>query len=677
MNKFIGCILLGGCLLAVLPLWATETDELGIIKKNYRNILMLSAGKADSLQADFIRIKPETEMSDQMVVELHQRYPFDLDKIKGYLKKQVADGSWSDINYADTKRSGWEPKLHAERILELAKLYYAEGTDYHRSEIVSRVIHSALAYWFSTEPKCRNWWYNQIGLPKTLGAAFVLLEEQLSAEEKQAAIKVMENAKFGMTGQNKVWLAGNVLIRALLQNDGQLAKAARDTIASEICTGRKEGIKDDWSFHQHGPQQQFGNYGLAYISGMSFFSRLFQGTSYQFDRQQLAIFHSLVNEGYRWIIWNRYMDVSSLGRQFFHHAQVHKAYGLAFAAADLGLKGFPKAGNLLVGHKHFDDSDYTVHRSKDWMGTVKMSSNRVIGTELVNEDNLKGYYLGDGATYFYVRGDEYLDVFPFWDWRKIPGVTSYEDVAPIPMAKGMKTNNKTSLVGGLSDGQRGMTVMELNRDGLKAYKSYLFADDFVVCLGTGIQADTTLCVTTSVDQRLKEGELLVRTKSGWREVIGKESFAQKELRFFHDHTGYIIIGKDTLVTEVGKRTGRWCDFMKMYKPSIVEGEVVSLHLRHGVRPKEARYQYLVFPGSSKEKLEKFDVEKEVIVLRNDATAQVVQVPSIGKGYWVAVYQKKEIVVAGKIFTPEQPGVYYVEHTVQGLKKKLEAPFKLK
>ena len=68
MNKFIGCILLGGCLLAVLPLWATETDELGIIKKNYRNILMLSAGKADSLQADFIRIKPETEMSDQMLV---------------------------------------------------------------------------------------------------------------------------------------------------------------------------------------------------------------------------------------------------------------------------------------------------------------------------------------------------------------------------------------------------------------------------------------------------------------------------------------------------------------------------------------------------------------------------------------------------------------------------------
>lgn len=47
------------------------------------------------------------------------------------------------------------------------------------------------------------------------------------------------------------------------------------------------------------------------------------------------------------------------------------------------------------------------------MSSVKMASRRVIGTELVNEDNLKGYYLGDGATYYYVRGDEYLEVFPF------------------------------------------------------------------------------------------------------------------------------------------------------------------------------------------------------------------------------------------------------------------------
>ena len=363
---------------------ATKVETLIQIKENYRQMLIPSSVEKDSLLSDLIKIKPEKEMSDQTVVELHQLYPFNLKKIDGYLSLMKADGSWTDINYADTKHSGWEPKLHAERILELSKLYYSKTTTYYHSEKIKKAIHLALKYWFDAKPRCLNWWYNQIGIPKTLGAAFILLEEQLTEQELRAAIEVMEHAKFGRTGQNKVWLAGNILIRALLQNDADLMKAARDTIASEIVLGRKEGIKDDWSFHQHGAQQQFGNYGLSFVTGMSFFFQLFKNTSYEFTEQQKDILISLIDKGYRWIIWNRYMDVSSLGRQFFHHAQLHKAYSLAFAAEDMGLEGFPTHGNTLIGHKHFDDSDYTVHRSKDWMASVKMASRRVIGTELIN-----------------------------------------------------------------------------------------------------------------------------------------------------------------------------------------------------------------------------------------------------------------------------------------------------
>ena len=81
-----------------------------------------------------------------------------------------------------------------------------------------------------------------------------------------------------------------------------------------------------------------------------------------------------------------------------------------------------RKGSAFIGHKHFWDSDQTVHRFSTWMASVKMASDRVIGTELVNEDNLKGFYMGDGALYTYCRGDEYLNIFPFWDWRKIPAL---------------------------------------------------------------------------------------------------------------------------------------------------------------------------------------------------------------------------------------------------------------
>ena len=66
---------------------------------------------------------------------------------------------------------------------------------------------SGFGYWFQNKPVCKNWWYNEIGIPKVLGPVFLLMKEQLSPQEKQAAVEVMEKARFGMTGQNKVWLA--------------------------------------------------------------------------------------------------------------------------------------------------------------------------------------------------------------------------------------------------------------------------------------------------------------------------------------------------------------------------------------------------------------------------------------------------------------------------------------
>ena len=675
MSNILKLTLICSLIFHVLMGKAAGVGELKQIKENYWQMLIPSSIEQDSLLSDLIKIKPEKEMSDQAVVELHQLYPFDLKKIDGYLSLMSADGSWTDINYADTKRSGWEPKLHAERILELSKLYYSKTTEYYHSEKVKEAIHLALKYWFDTKPRCLNWWYNQIGIPKTLGAAFILLEEQLTDREHRAAVAVMENAKFGMTGQNKVWLAGNVLIRALLQNDADLVKAARDAIASEIVLGRKEGIKDDWSFHQHGPQQQFGNYGLSFVTGMSFFFQLFKDTDYEFTGQQREILVSLIDKGYRWVIWNRYMDVSSLGRQFFHNAQIHKAYSLAFAAEDMGLAGFPAHGNTLIGHKHFDDSDYTVHRSKDWMSSVKMASRRVIGTELVNEDNLKGYYLGDGATYYYVRGDEYLEVFPFWDWRKIPGVTSYEDIAPMPDVNVTRSGNNSDLVGGLSNGKIGMTAMELNRDGLEAHKVWLFADKFVFCLGADIHSDTTLCVTTSIDQRSKSGELYVWNKKKWSAITGAEAFRQKDLRFFHDAVGYIVLDGDTCVAQSEEREGRWSDFMGMYTPATLHGEVAALHLRHGVKPSGASYQYIVLPAATKKEVEEFD-PKMIRVIKNDKVAQVISSPSCREGYWMAVYQSENFDIEGLFFKAVLPGIYYVEKGLGGLEIKLSSPFRI-
>ncbi|MEG1935079.1 MAG: chondroitinase, partial [Rikenellaceae bacterium] len=322
-----------------LSLVSAQTKaEITQIKLNYINSLVGVDREKESFLHLLSSVPIEKEVSDQNVIELQQFYPIEGGEIKALIAQMRGDGSWADINYADTKRSGWEPKIHAERILKLTKYYYTERSAGAKTTSIVAAIGKAMDYWFDHKLVCKNWWYNEIGIPRTLGPAFLLFETEMTSAQNEAAIEVMLCSKFGMTGQNKVWLAGNVLIRALLQNDVKLMREARDTISSEIVLGKAEGIKPDWSFHQHGPQQQFGNYGLSFICNMSFYCELFSGSSLAFDASQKNILVGLLLNGYQWIVWRGYWDVNALNRQLFHSADIHKSLSLMQASYSL-MKG--------------------------------------------------------------------------------------------------------------------------------------------------------------------------------------------------------------------------------------------------------------------------------------------------------------------------------------------------
>lgn len=635
---------------------AQNQEELNKIKRNYIASLTGTDTEHQSYLPLLSTIPREEEVSDQNVVELQQLYPIGKEEIRLLTDGQNADGSWPDINYADTKRSGWEPKQHTERILKLTKYYCSLRPDTGSKEatIINHAIHRAMNYWFTEKPVCKNWWYNQIGIPRTLGPAFLLFEQEMTPAEKQEAIRVMEQSRFGMAGQNKVWLAGNVLMRGLLQGDYELVKAARDTICSEIVLGQPEGIQPDWSFHQHGPQQQFGNYGLSFICNMAFYSGLFAGTTLAFTPDQQNILVSFLLNGYRWIVWKGYWDVNGLNRQLFRNADIHKPFNLLFAAGSL-MKGstpaqaseiktfidrnflHPGLPNTFTGNKFFNYSDLTLHRTPKWMASVRMASDRVIGTELINEDNLKGYYMADGALYTYVRGDEYHNIFPFWNWRHIPGITTYESDAPVPTQNGPSSRNHSSLTGGATDGHTGITAMQLNRNGLNARKAWIFTDDYVVCMGSDIHSDSTSTLLTSIDQRFKKGEV-------WN----------KDNRYFHDGTGYIVMQADSCIAITKRRQGQWHDFMGMYTPQMLEDEIFSIYLRHP-QQQTSSYLYLILPATTLEGTANFDTST-ILVLQNDAQAQVVLINGV---CYAAVWKSDTLLRPnnGKELLIEKPGIY--------------------
>lgn len=673
-KKYLFCV--------ILPLWlcmvcaCTSTGQeadLSKIKENFKKVYIVGSPLTSDLQEALNANPPGFGVSDRVVMELQQRVPFSKAFIEELLAKQNEEGAWTDINYADKTRSGWEPRLHPERILGLVKACQDENGEYYQSEKVIQAIHAALGFWFKEKLKCPNWYYNQIGVPRTLGVAFVLFEEHLTADEKKEAVELMKNSQFGMTGQNKVWLAGNVMMRALLENDLALVQQARDTIVSEICTGKKEGIKDDWSFHQHGPQQQFGNYGLAYISSMSLFSGLFAETSMAFSDEQLDIIGSLLDKGYQWVIWKGNMDISALGRQLFRSAPEHKALGAAFAAAELGggtnhfcnevaervMRNCFSPKNSLVGHKHFWQSDYTLMRQPAWMASLKMASTRVLGTESMNGDNKKGYYLADGALFVYDTGQEYLNIFPVWDWRKMPGVTTYESDASMPMLeKSYYPGNESDFVGGISDGKQGLSVMELKRDGLTVRKYCLFTPEALVVLGSGIQSDSLLPVTTSIEQCWAEDKAEVWIDGGWKKLESRQTFVQKGLRVLHGQKGYII-PEGQCVAEVENRTGRWNDIMQIYREQTEEGKVFSLYMNHGTRPSGASYQYYILPQADRKAVERFSTD-DLKIMTNTEKMQVVHVAK-EDAWWIAAWKEGTCTLGSSLRVDVlTPGLYCIK-----------------
>ena len=80
------------------------------------------------------------------------------------------------------------------------------------------------------------------------------------------------------------------------------------------------------------------------------------------------------------------------------------------------------SGSAFTGSKHFWCSDYTAYHTEKFFISVHMKSKRTLPSECVNEENLLGWHLGDGATMLYQHGDEYEAIFPVWSWTRIPGL---------------------------------------------------------------------------------------------------------------------------------------------------------------------------------------------------------------------------------------------------------------
>ncbi|MBT3382244.1 MAG: polysaccharide lyase 8 family protein [Prolixibacteraceae bacterium] len=532
--------------------------------------------------------------------------PAEFEEIRQLLSEMKEDGSWPDIDYSSKQRGAWEPRDHLKNLLEIAKIYQTAETDLYRKNEVSEKIHLALDYWLTNDFICPNWWYPVIGVPMVLNPILILMEAELSEDQLEKAMPILRRCEIGRTGQNKVWQSSNVLLTSLLTKDIEMVRNASKSIHEELVVSLGEGVQPDWSYHQHGPQLQFGNYGLAYAGDMINWISILRKTPFHFDEEKVSILRNYLLKGQQWVTWKNLMDISACGRQLFIDSPETKASGLSnsikkMETVDPDFEAEYLSASLyenLAGNKHFWRSDFQVQRTRTYYFSVKMCSERVIGAESCNSENLQGYYMGDGATFFYQTGDEYRNIFPFWDWKKIPGTTTQQDdeILPVLTASGYRIEN--DFVGGVSDGENGIAIMAYYRKGLKANKSWFMFNNLVVCMGAGINSQTGLPVTTSVNQNYLNGEVIYKFDT--KEIVaGENQFIKNPNWILHDNTGYFLPEGGKVNLETKTVDGSWSSVAIRYPDKIEKAKLFKLWFEHGNNPTNEKYNYILVPNATK------------------------------------------------------------------------------
>ncbi len=548
------------------------------------------------------------------------------------------DGTWVDIDYADQSPGYWQLRMHLDRMRDLARAWAAPGGELHGNPAVRDAAVRACASWIEKDYRNPNWWHNEIGTPRSIAEFLVIMRDELAPETLARGLAIVARAKIGMTGQNRIWKAGVVLLRAMLEDDPVLARTARDTIADELKVSAGEGIQGDFSFHQHGPQLQFGNYGLGFAIDLVKWTRILSGTSYAIEPRRLETLRGFLLSGQSEVVWRGAMDINACSRQLFPGASVRKAGALGVLLADMAVADPGHAGDYATAvgrcqptgaqgasaNRMFWRSDYMIHRDRGYMASVRMCSRRVIGAESGNDENLKGYHLGDGALYVYRTGHEYEDIFPVWDWRKIPGITARQSETPLPRLTWEGYRIGTDFAGGVSDGSIGAAALDFTRDGVRAQKSWFFLHGRIVCLGAGISSEADGQVTTTINQCLLNGRITAGSDKSTA-VIGNRTRRLTGLRWVHhDGVGYVFPAPSQLIVSGSPQQGAWTDIFRAGSKDPVQRDVFLLAFDHGNKPSGDDCASIILPGATAAETAAFASNSDVEILRNSTDCQAIR-----------------------------------------------------
>jgi chondroitin AC lyase len=520
---------------------------------------------------------------------------------------QLPDGSWPDIDYADTSRNRWQPLTHLTRLAELAR-----GLDAAPSLLPA--IHRGVDLWIDRRPQSDNWWYNEIGTPRAMRDLIVLMGGQLAGERLDGCMQVLAQRRMRATGANLMWSAELALHHGAIlasrydspgreQGLAELAEAAR-RIHEEIQVGLAEGIQPDQSFYQHGARLQSFHYGRAYLDVAVNLGWQLRGTPWAYPPAKAEIITDYILDGLQWMSRGRYTVPPTLDRSVSRpgsmSADLARPLTLWRDVAatrreelDNLLARQSASGTTVIGFRHFPHADFTTYHHPSFSFFLTGASSRMLLTEAINSENQLGSpHLLTGDHYLLRHEDEYDNLQPVWDWSRLPGLTT-SPARPVFV--------RQEFAGGLGDGQRGLAAIRLQRSGdnhtLAMNRLCAMNAKAIVCQLYPASPGAPGDAHTSLEQNRLRGPVWISEDGARQDRVPGGTAVERTVRWiWHDDVGYLLDPPLHVRVYAGPREGNWRQINHAYSAETVTQDVFLAEVLHGADPKP--FSYTILPGVS-------------------------------------------------------------------------------
>ncbi|QOD62334.1 hypothetical protein H9I45_07800 [Polaribacter haliotis] len=317
----------------------------------------------------------------------------------------------------------------------------------------------------------------------------------------------------------------------------------------------------------------------------------------------------------------------------------------------------------LTGFYTFPYGATAVKRQNDWAAIIKGYSKYVWASEIYVASNRYGRYPANGTIQLLNKKGEKGSGFKQegWDWNRYPAATviylpfeELEPKMPLIMFRSAETFAGTTTLG--ENGIFGMILNESkgsNADGnevnvgfpgkLKAKKSVFSFGNKLICIGTDISSiDAKNPTQTNLFQTfLKDEKDLIYIPSDeiknfpFKGEIPKNN-EQKNWIIDNYGNGYHILSNDAVQFKKEKQksyhnkysinTGKMNPKGKGAKET--EGNYASAWINHGLAPKNANYQYVIYPFNNEGEIKNFDQkvknDNSYTILKADGIAHIVK-----------------------------------------------------